>query len=127
MVETIVAAIRIARAYATERGLRATVKMIAKVATPSRSYYAVLCEGRILSDGWITAGKCRLYTIGAQDRVIGPIETHERERGRGLAHASLTRAANHCLRQGAEWVYIDTTQSNVASQKTILKSGMRPA
>ena len=81
-------------------------------------------EGRIVSDGWILAGWCSSYEIGAEDYVVGPIATAPTERGRGLAHLCLVRAMNFCLRRGARWVYIDTTTDNLASRRTIEKSGM---
>ena len=122
--DTFAAALRIAPAYAAKYGSASAAKMVAKVATARRSYYCAVRGSRIVSDGWITRGSCKLYQIGAQDFVIGPIETVPSERGHGLAHACLVRAINHCLNRGAEWVYIDTTDDNYASRRTIEKSGM---
>jgi len=119
-------ALPIARAYASLHGWPATLKMLAKTATSRRSYYAATRGRRIVSEGWITRGRCRLYPIEPDDFVIGPIFTAASERGRGLAHACLARAINHCLREGARWVYIDTTTDNAASRKVIAKSGMKP-
>ena len=121
-----VGALPIARAYASLHGWPATLKMLAKTATSRRSYYAATRGRRIVSEGWITRGRCRLYPIEPDDFVIGPIFTAASERGRGLAHACLARAINHCLREGARWVYIDTTTDNAASRKVIAKSGMKP-
>ena len=126
LIDSLAAALRISRAYMSLNGFAATAKMIAKVATPARSYYAAIEGGRILSDGWILAGRCKFYPIGCRDYVIGPIQTDANQRGRGLAHAILVRAANACIRKGAEWVYIDTTQENLASRRTIEKSGFLP-
>ena len=126
LVESLVGALQIAPAYLTIYGPAATAKMIAKLAIAGRSYYAAFEDpGRIVSDGWILQGRCRFYPVGPRDCVIGPIQTVEQWRGRGVAHAILVRAANSCIRGGAPWVYIDTTEDNFASRKTIAKSGFR--
>lgn len=118
------AAIRIAPAYCKSNGIFATVKMIAKLSTAKRFYYAAQHDGRIVSDGWILAGWCSSYQIGPCDYVIGPIQTASSERGLGLARQCLVRGINFCLERGAEWVYIDTTTDNIASRRAIEKSGM---
>lgn len=124
--ESVRNAMGIARAYLSIYGPRATVKMLAKLMAPGRAYYAALENGRIVSDGWITRGRCKYYVVGPRDCVIGPIWTAPAWRGRGLAHATLVRATHACLASGAHWVYIDTTADNIASQKTIEKSGFVP-
>lgn len=124
IIDTFFGALGIARAYAALYGYSAALKMIAKLATPSRSYYFAQRNNRIVSDGWISAGRCNLYPIGAKDFVIGPIATVASERGQGLAHSCLVRGINYCLKRKANWVYIDTTDDNYASQRTIEKSGM---
>ncbi|MGB6087117.1 GNAT family N-acetyltransferase [Parvibaculum sp.] len=117
-------ALRVVAAYAAFYGLSAAMKMVAKVMTRRRSYYVARRGRRIVSDGWMMAGWCSSYSIGARDYVIGPIQTEEAERGQGLAHLCLVRGMNHCLRRGAKWVYIDTTDDNHASRRAIEKSGM---
>ena len=109
----------IAAAHAALYGLPATLKMLAKIGTPSRFYYTVVQGQRVLSDGWILAGRCSSYPIGAQDFVIGPIYTVPEARGRGLAHACIVRGMNFCLQRGGEWVYIDTTEDNLGSRRAI--------
>lgn len=127
LVETLAGALRVAPAYLAIYGPAATAKMIAKLAVPGRSYYAAFAPpARIVSDGWIRKGRCSFYPVGPRDCVIGPIQTVEQWRGRGVAHAILVRAANGCIRRGAPWVYIDTTEDNLASQRTIAKGGFRP-
>lgn len=118
-------ALGIAPAHMALYGIPATLKMLAKIATPSRSYYAAMQNGRILSDGWILAGRCSSYPIGLRDFVIGPIYTVPESRGRGLAHAGIVRGMNFCFDWGAEWVYIDTVEDNLSSRRAIEKSGMR--
>jgi RimJ/RimL family protein N-acetyltransferase len=118
--------LRIAARYASVHGWAATLKMLAKIATPRRAYYAASRGGRIVSEGWIQRGICKFYPVGRDDYVIGPIHTDARERGQGLATGCLVRATNHCLDRGARWVYIDTTRDNTASQKMIAKSGFQP-
>jgi len=108
-------------------GAQRTLKTLAKVATVKRAYYAVLSGGRIASDGWIMFGYCKAYPISARDHVIGPIYTSPCARGKGLASAGLSRALRYCKDRGAEYVYIDTTENNVSSQKTIRKAGFSSA
>lgn len=105
-------------------GMRNALKVIAKIATPSRAYYAVIKDGRVSSDGWIMFGHCQSYTIDRHDHVIGPINTTPSERGKGLASAALIRGIRYCFERKARFVYIDTTDTNLASQNTIMKSGM---
>jgi hypothetical protein len=114
----------IAAAHTKLYGLKATFKMLAKVGTRTRFYYTVVQGQHILSDGWILAGRCSSYPIGARDFVIGPIYTVPEARGRGLAHAGIVRGINFCLRRGGDWVYIDTTEDNAGSRRAIEKSGM---
>jgi hypothetical protein len=105
-------------------GLKDSLQTAAKILTPSRAYYIVVKQGRIVSDGWIMFGCCRAYSIGREDHVIGPIHTIQEERGRGLAAAALTSAVCYCLFRGARYVYIDTDENNLASQATIATAAM---
>lgn len=123
--ESLWQALGVAPAHLALYGAPATLKMLAKTATPSRFYYAAIQDGRIISDGWILAGRCSSYPIGSRDFVIGPIYTAPEARGRGLAHAGIVRGMNFCFDRGAEWVYIDTTEDNLGSRRAIEKSGMR--
>lgn len=117
----------VAKAHSALYGVLATLKMLAKTATPNRFYYVASQDGRILSDGWVLAGRCSSYPIGTRDFVIGPIFTAPEARGRGLAHACIVRGMNFCFDRGAEWVYIDTVEENLSSRRAIEKSGMRLA
>lgn len=123
LVDALPRSLRIAGAYASEYGLCATIKMFLKIASRARVYYAAIKDGRIVSDGWMTRGKCLFYHIERNDWVIGPIWSTPDMRGQGLAYGTLVRGANACLERGASWVYIDTTCDNIASLKTIAKSG----
>lgn len=116
--------IPLAGAVFKTNGLRGLAKTLAKIATPSRAYYVITRNSRIVSDGWIMFGHCESYKIGKEDHVIGPINTVSSEQGRGLASAALTRGVNYCIQKGARFIYIDTLDTNLSSQRTILKSGM---
>lgn len=126
MIESLGGAVRIARAYLSNYGFFATVKMLAKLALPRRAYYAAFAGECIVSDGWITMGRCKHYAVGERDVVIGPIETQLDWRGMGIAHAILARATRVWLARGAPYVYIDTTHDNLASRRTIAKAGFVP-
>jgi ribosomal protein S18 acetylase RimI-like enzyme len=104
-------------------GIAEALKAFAKVLTSSRAYYAVLCGGKILSDGWIMKGQCSAYKIEPDAHVIGPIWTGEAYRGRGLASSALSSAVAYCKSQGASFVYIETVTENEASQRTIRAAG----
>jgi hypothetical protein len=106
-------------------GLKQGLRIAAKILTPSRAYYVVIKHGRIVSDGWMMFGCCHAYSIGREDHVIGPIHTIQEERGRGLAAAALTSAVCYCLSKCARYVYIDTDESNLASQATIAAAAMQ--
>lgn len=106
------------------KGLIEALKAIVKISTPDRAYYAVTKAGRIVSDGWILFGRTPWYPIGPLDHIIGPINTVADEQGKGLASAALMRAVKYSIGRGAQYVYIDTDETNIASQKTILKSGL---
>ena len=126
VIDTPLDALRIARAYARAYSWRATLKMLAKTATARRSYWVAMCDGQILSDGWIQKGYYRHHPIGPDDYVLESMHTVPSARGLGLAHSCLVRAINLSLRRGAPWVYGDTTRANVASWKVCMKSGYRP-
>ena len=106
-------------------GLIAGLRTLVKIVTPSRAYYVVVKQGRVVSDGWIMFGHCRAYPIGREDHIIGPIHTVPEERGKGLAVAALASGVRYCLSRRARYVYIDTDESNHASQAAIAKVGMQ--
>ena len=126
VVDTLVGGLRLLPLLLRTFGTGRAFKTLAKVATPRRAYYAVISEGRVASDGWIMFGFCRSYPIGSEDHVIGPIYTAPQARGKGLASAALANALRYCKGRGAEQVYIDTTEDNAASRKTIEKAGFSP-
>lgn len=121
--DSLFSALALAPALVATYGLKAAAKTVAKAITPSRAYYALVKDGKVHSDGWIMFGHCESYEIGSDNHVIGPINTIEVHRGQGLAHLALVRGVDYCLDHKANWVYIDTTEANTASQRAILKSG----
>ena len=125
IIDDALSALKISPAFMRSWGVLNTMKMIFKSSTTTRTYYALIQDGVVVSDGWIMRGGCVSYAIGKEDYVIGPINTPEINRGRGLAHMSLVRAINFCLGRGGRWVYIDTIESNISSRRVIEKSGMR--
>ncbi|MBY0522431.1 MAG: GNAT family N-acetyltransferase [Gemmataceae bacterium] len=98
-------------------------KALTKVATGRRSLYLVLQEGRAVSTGWCTVGRCRYYQVEPDAVVIGPIWSAKQCRGQGLAPFALQRAVNHLMAQGRRIFYIDTFKTNTASQHVIAKCG----
>lgn len=99
------------------------LKLLGKLATPSRQYYAITRDGAVVADGWILVGRCASYEIGPHESVIGPIWTDPAARGQGLARAGLAHAACWSLTQGVGRVHIDTSTENVASQRAIIAAG----
>lgn len=126
VVATACDAVRIAPAHAAVHGWPAAIKMIAKCATPRRSYWVARRGREILSDGWMQKGRYRNHSIGPEDWVLESIATIPSARGMSLSYLCLVRAINLCLRQGAVWVYGDSTKANAASWKVCMKSGLRP-
>lgn len=102
---------------------------IAKIITPSRKLYYMASEkgpvSRIVSHGWITAGKCKRYKVSRKGVVIGFICTDEKERGKGLAAYALINALNALFKSGYREIYMDTYIENTSTQRLIKKCGFR--
>jgi hypothetical protein len=106
-----------------EFGFLGTVKLTAKLFTPSRSFFGYLIRGRLASYGWISHGFCRSYPIEKSASVIGPIHTVPEFRGRGLVVSAMERAMIELERLGMRVFYIDAAESNVSSLRAINKAG----
>jgi hypothetical protein len=114
------------RQFTEIEGRAAAVKAGIKLLTPRRSFYAMICEGRMLHYGWITTGRCRYYHVEPRAAVIGPIWTSEQARGRGLATAATQLVINEMISQGCSIFYIDTSTTNTSCLKVIQKCGFGP-
>src|SRR4051794_32152821 len=66
-------------------GFLGALKTVAKLATPRRSMYLVAKDGRIVSTGWCTIGRCSYYQVESNAVVVGPIWSCENARGQGIA------------------------------------------
>lgn len=126
VIDDALSALPLAPAYARIHGWKAAAKMLAKCATPRRSYWVTTRGSEILSDGWMLKGRYRNHRIDPGDWVLESMATVPSARGMNLSHLCLVRAINVCLGRGAVWVYGDTTRANVASWKSCMKSGLRP-
>ncbi len=104
-------------------GSFSAAKSLIKLATPRRSMYMVIQEGRTVSAGWCTVGRCRYYKVESNAVVIGPIWTAECARGKGIAVKALQLAVNEQLRRHRSCFYIDTEKKNTAAQRVFEKSG----
>ena len=103
-------------------------KLGLKVLSGRGAYYAVIEDKQLLSDGHVTFGYCNHYQIASSDAVVGPVETLEAARGRGLATKALAACVRTLFeRHGVTAVYIDTAETNLAMQKVIEKVGFGPA
>jgi hypothetical protein len=100
-------------------GAASTLRTLAKVATPSRAYYCIVRNGKIATSGWVAFGFYKHQPIGSREHAIGPIFTAPDQRRLGLASHALRRAVKYCLSRGATAVYIDTTDRNMPSLRTI--------
>jgi RimJ/RimL family protein N-acetyltransferase len=98
-------------------------KSAAKLATGVRHLYAVVRDGRVLSYGWGTVGRCQYYEIERQAVVIGPIWSDPDVRGKGIATAALLLAVNEYMRRGRTQFYIDTAKHNLPAQRVFHKCG----
>jgi len=100
------------------------LKLILKVSFKGKLYYALTCEGQIVSDGEVTFGSCNHYSIGGKDCVIGPVFTDGNYRGRGFATIALANCIHRLINDyHPENLYIDTKEDNIAMQKVIKKIG----
>jgi hypothetical protein len=100
-----------------------TVKILAKLFTSNRRFYAISDSSEIVSWGWCTVGKNNFYRVESNAMSIGPIETVESARGKGLASQGLIAAINYHIALGNRHFYIDTHQNNVAAQKSFGHAG----
>ena len=104
-------------------GFRGAVKLLAKLATPSRRFYCILHEGEIVSHGFLSVSFCRFYPVEKGSIVIGPVWTRPECRGRGLATRGLMGVINAMVSHGLRVFYIDTSETNIAMQRVIAKCG----
>ena len=98
-------------------------KTVLKLATPIRELYCVLHDGEIVHDGWLTISRCTEYWVEEGAVVVGPINTTEQWRGKGLAPYAMRLAMNSLMERGHRIVYVDTANDNLASQRAIAKCG----
>jgi L-amino acid N-acyltransferase YncA len=111
------------RALARRFGGRGLPRVFAKLATRSRLLYAVVQNGALVHDGWLSVSRCRTYPVADGDVVIGPMATTPPLRGRGLAAYGIQGAMNAMLRRGHRVFYINTSPANLASRRVIDKCG----
>ena len=104
-------------------GFVQSAKTVLKLTTSSRRFYFVCNSTEIVSWGWCMVGKNNHYMIEPTAMYIGPIETVESHRGKGLASQALKAAINHHVRLGNRRFYIDTHQNNFAAQKSFGHAG----
>jgi GNAT superfamily N-acetyltransferase len=100
-----------------------TAKTFAKLITPNRRFYVIADSSEIVSWGWCTVGKNNFYRVESTAMSIGPIETVESARGKGLASQGLKAAINFHIELGSQRFYIDTHQNNIAAQKSFAHAG----
>jgi len=107
--------------------LKEFLKSLVKIMVPSRMFYCLILKKKdickIVSYGWIKAGKCRRYDVGKKGIVIGFICTDERERGRGFGAYALKRTLNSLFENGFKDIYMDTHINNIGAQKLFVKCG----
>jgi L-amino acid N-acyltransferase YncA len=114
------------RALARRFGVRRLPKVLAKLATRSRLLYAVVQDGTLVHDGWLSVSRCSAYPVADGDVVVGPMSTTPQMRGRGLASYGIQEAMNAMLRRGHRVFYINTSPANLASRRVIEKCGFSP-
>ncbi len=106
-------------------GAARLAKTVLKLATPIRELYCVLHAGEIVHDGWLTISRCTEYWVEEGAVVMGPINTTERSRGKGLAPYAMRLAMNSLMERGHRIVYADTAYDNLASQRAIAEVRLR--
>jgi L-amino acid N-acyltransferase YncA len=111
------------RALARRVGVRGLPKVFAKLATRSRLLYAVVQDGALVHDGWLSVSHCSTYPVAEGEVVIGPMVTTTPLRGRGLASYGIKEAMNAMLRRGHRVFYINASPANLASRRVIEKCG----
>ncbi|MFL5236215.1 MAG: GNAT family N-acetyltransferase [Rhizomicrobium sp.] len=106
-------------------GTIGVLKALMKVMTRSRFLCGFVSGDRIVSHVWATAVG-RRYPIEQDACVLGPLRTEADMRRKGLAAAVLQNAIAFLCRRGYRVFYIDTSRTNIASQKTIARAGFGP-
>ena len=104
-------------------GWAGTLKALAKLATPARRLYGMVKEGELAHWAWVTLKPCKHYWTDPGAVTIGPIETAVEWRRKGLAADAMRHAMNRLFSEGLTLFFIDTSNENVASQRTIAKCG----
>ena len=102
-------------------GLISAIKVLLKLLTPSREFYAILQNNRIVHHAWVTLSHCRYYRIESPSAVIGPIWSHPSIRNQGLGTFALRKTINLLLARNLHIYYIDTSDDNLACQRLIHK------
>ena len=106
-----------------ERGIFGTAKLLVKVVLRRCLYFGLAPEGKVLSSGVMTFGRCRFYPVAADAIVIGEIATDAANRGHGYATRAIMLAINSMIHNGPRAFYIDTQRENVSMIRSIEKLG----
>jgi GNAT superfamily N-acetyltransferase len=104
-------------------GTAGAIKAVLKLVTWRRTAYVVSRDGEVVSSGWCTRHQFIYYRTELSSVTIGPIETAESVRGRGLASLALQAAIDQHIARGTSIFYIDTSQGNFAAQRVFEKCG----
>lgn len=122
-VKSFMQGLKLWRVMAKAWGPLLAAKALAKLATPSRCLYLVLSGDRVVSDGWCTSDRCKVYKLEPGSVVIGPIWSDPEIRGQGLATRALQAAINEYVRRNVKIFYIDTAKCNIPAQRVFDKCG----
>jgi GNAT superfamily N-acetyltransferase len=107
-------------------GLFDLMKMFLSVATPSREFYCLVMDGKIVNCVWIMFSRCRRYHVERGDAVLNRVWTDPGYRGKGLSKLGLKSTMNAMIKRGRFVFYIDTAEDNIAMQEVIAECDFGP-
>ena len=112
------------RAWVTTWGWKEAVKTALKVLSRKRILFGVVREKRVVQFGWLNiGGKCPFYPIERDAVIVETLWTDPVHRGQGLASSTIHQGLVFLSQRGYRRFYVDTSLSNLASQRMIQKAG----
>ena len=94
--------------------------------------YGLFAEGKLVHISWVyraadyARSPVEQIRLGAKEAEITNCFTLEDHRGQGLYATAIRSISHRLFEQGVERVYMKTTPDNTASQRGIVKAGLRP-
>jgi RimJ/RimL family protein N-acetyltransferase len=106
-------------------GFRTAVRTALKVLSKRRILYVTVLGHTIVQSGWANLGFCRYYPVESDAVVLGTLYTVPEHRNKGFSTSAKSQMISFLYSQGFRRIYADTSEPNIAAQRTCEKLGFR--